>query len=119
MMRSAPVIERERWFSQARRLGMVSAGGIVVVGMLYVATITTWLIIEARPHEPIGDPYLAVMEVLTLASALALLGLGVAIWCFADTADRVCAILTLALGSLAVGLTMAVHFVQLTAIRQM
>ena len=119
MTPSTAAIERERWSSNAQRLGMISAGGILVVGILYLATIAIWLIVEARPREPIGDPYLAVMEVLTLVSALALLGLVVAIWCFADAARRVYAIMTLALGSLAVGLTMAVHFVQLTAIRQM
>lgn len=109
----------ERWSWSARRLGIVSSIGILVVGILYVAVITLWLIIEATPREPIGDPYLAVMEVLTMVSALALLGLVIAIWCFADTARRLPALTALAIGSLAMGLTMAVHFVQLTAIRQL
>jgi len=109
----------ERWSRSARRLGIVSATGILAVGILYVAVITLWLIIEATPREPIGDPYLAVMEVLTMVSALALLGLVIAIWCFADAAHRVQALAALSIGSLAVGVTMAVHFVQLTAVRQL
>jgi hypothetical protein len=109
----------ERWSRSARRLGIASATGILAVGILYVAVITLWLIIEATPREPIGDPYLAVMEVLTMVSALALLGLVIAIWCFADAARRVQALTALAIGSLAAVLTMAVHFVQLTAVRQL
>ena len=109
----------ERWSRSARRLGIASSTGLLAVGILYVAVITLWLIIEATPRAPIGDPYLAVMEVLTMVSALALLGLVIAIWCFADVARRLPALTALAIGSLAVGLTMAVHFVQLTAIRQL
>jgi hypothetical protein len=59
------------------------------------------------------------MEILTILSSLALLGLVIAISCFADGGHRVHGLATLALGSLATGLTMAVHFVQLTAIRQL
>jgi len=59
------------------------------------------------------------MEVLTMVSALALLGLVIAIWCFADAARRVQALTALSIGSLAAVLTMAVHFVQLTAVRQL
>ena len=109
----------ERWSRSARRLGIASATGILAVGILYVAVITLWLIIEATPREPIGDPYLAVMEILTMVSALALLGLVIAIWCFADAARRVQALGALSIGSLAAVLTMAIHFVQLTAVRQL
>jgi hypothetical protein len=109
----------ERWSWSTRRLGIGSSFGILVVGILYVAVITLWLIIEATPREPIGDPYLAVMEVLTMVSALAFLGLVIAVWCFADAARRLPALAALVIGTLAVGLTMTAHFVQLTAIRQL
>jgi hypothetical protein len=98
---------------------MASSIAILIVGFLYIAVITLWLIIEATPREPIGDPYLAVMEVLTIVSALALVGLVIAIRYFADAAHRPPALTALAIGTLAAGLTMAVHFVQLTAIRQL
>lgn len=113
------VTTRGHWSPSARRLGIASATAVLAVGALYVAVITLWLIVEATPKEPIGDPYLAVMEVLTMVSALALLGLIIAIWCFADPARRVQAITALVVGGLGAGLTMAVHFVQLTAIRQL
>lgn len=113
------VTASERWSASARRLGITSGTEILVVGILYVAVITSWLIIEGTPLEPIGDPYLALMEVLTMVSALSLLGLVIAIWCFANSGRRLHALAALAVGGLAVGLTMAVHFVQLTAVRQL
>jgi len=109
----------ERWSWGARRLGMASSIAMLIVGILYIAVITLWLIVEATPREPIGDPYLGVMEVLTIVSALALVGLVVAIWCFSDAAHRLSALAALAIGTLAAAFTMAVHFVQLTAIRQL
>ena len=109
---------RHDWSPEARRLGIASAIAILALGVLYVATISLWLLVVATPHAPIGDPFLAVMEVLTIMSALALLALVLAIKCFADDRHRVHALATLTLGILATGLTMAVHFVQLTAVRQ-
>jgi hypothetical protein len=109
----------ERWSWGARCLGICSSIGILAIGILYAAVITLWVIIEAAPREPIGDPYLAVMEGLTMASAGAFLGLIIAVWCFAGAPHRLPALTALVIGTLAVGLTMAVHFVQLTATRQL
>ena len=109
----------ERWSRYARCLGIGGSIGIFAIGILYAAVITLWLIIEAAPGEPIGDPYLAVMECLTMASAVAFLGLVIAVWCFADAPRRLPALVALVTGTLAVGLTTVVHFVQLTAIRQL
>ena len=99
MMAPGDVTASKRWSLSARRLGIASATGIIVVGILYIAVITLWLIIEATPREPIADPYLAVMEVLTMVSALALLGLVIAIWCFAEAARRLAALTTVTVGS--------------------
>ena len=109
----------DRWSRGARRLGIASSTTILIVGILYVAVITLWLIVEATPSAPIGDPYLAAMEVLTIVSALALVGLVAAVWCFTSPTHRLAALAALAAGTLAAVLTMAVHFVQLTAIRQL
>ncbi len=118
-MSGAAVRERRHWTRSTRRLGIGSGIAMLAVGILYLATIALWLFIEATPLEPIGDPFLAVMEGLTMVSALALLGLVTAIWGFAERAHRLPGILTLILGAVAASLTMAVHFVQLTAIRQL
>ena len=110
---------RERWTPSARRLGIASAIAILAIGILYVATIILWLILQAAPREPIPDPYLAVMEVLTIVSALALVGVVLALWCFADRAHHLPAIATLVFGTSGAVLTATIHFVQLTAVRQL
>jgi hypothetical protein len=92
---------------------------VFAVGVCYLAVIVLWLIVDATPREPIGDPWLAVMEFLTIVSALAFLGLVIALWFQADTTRRVPALTALVTGSLAAGLTITVHFVQLTAVRQL
>lgn len=112
-------IRRERWTPTARRLGIASSAAVAGIGLLYVGMIVLWLIVEATPREPIGDPYLAVMDLLTIASALALIGFVIATWCFADATRRLVALSALLFGSLGAGLTMTVHFVQLTAVRQL
>jgi len=109
----------KHWSPAARRLGIASAFSILGIGILYVVVIFAWLIVETTPAEPIGDPYLAAMEVLTLASALALLGFVIALWCFSDPEHRAHALAALVFGSLTAGTTTTVHFVQLTAIRQL
>jgi len=110
---------REHGSSDARRLGIVSAVAIAGIGLLYVGVIALWLVVEATPRAPIGDPYLAVMEGLTIASALALVGFVLAIGCFARAARRLHALAALLFGGLGAGLTMTVHFVQLSAVRQL
>ena len=110
---------RHEWTPAARQLGIASAVAVLAIGVLYVATISLWLLILAMPREPIGDPFLAVMEVLTIVSALAFLGLVLAIRCFAEEQHHVHALASTALGTLAAGCTLAVHFVQLTSVRQL
>ncbi len=109
----------ERWTEGMRRVGIVSAIGILVIGVLYLAVISLWLVVVRTPREPIGDPYLAAMELLTIVSAVALVGFLVALWCFVVPSRRVPVLAALMTGTLGACLTMAVHFVQLTAIRQL
>jgi hypothetical protein len=92
---------------------------ITVVGALYVAVIAAWLLVERTPAEPIGDPYLLAMELLTLASALGIGGLAVALAAAAGEGRRVAGLGGLVAGGSAAVLTAAVHFVQLTAVRQL
>lgn len=122
-----PGVEREKvfmpipetWSRTAQRVGVASSISLLVVGVSYVAVIGAWLVRERTPSEPIGDPYLAVMEVLTIASALALLGFCSAVASYCDLERRSLALMALGCGTLAAGITMCVHFVQLTAIRQL
>ncbi len=107
------------WTTEARRVGILSAMTVAGIGILYVTVIVSWLLVEASPGEPIGDPYLAVMEVLTILSAFAVVGFAVALFCFVNTRSRIPAAAALISAILAAGLTATVHFVQLTAVRQL
>lgn len=98
---------------------MRSGFALFLVGLLYIAVVAAWLILEGTPSEPIGDPYLAAMELLTIASALALVGLCGALASLCSAKHRVLGLVTLAFGTLAAGLTTSVHFTQLTAVRQL
>jgi hypothetical protein len=98
---------------------MASAIGILVIGVLYVATIAVWLVLVRDPRQPISDPFLSIMEVLTLVSAPALVGMLVAAHAFSTREQQVFALVGLCFGVLAAGVTMAVHFLELTAIRQL
>lgn len=69
--------------------------------------------------RPIGDPVLALMEVLTLCSALPLVGLMAALHLDAPPARRPLSLLALVFTSLFAGITSLVHFVGLTAERQL
>lgn len=109
----------EWWSSKAKRLGISSALTIAVIGALYLVVIVSWLLIEASPNDPIGDPYLAVMEILTIASAFAVAGFAVSVVCYVDIGNRLPAGGALVSAILAAGLTTTVHFVQLTAVRQL
>ena len=97
----------------------MSSFALLVVGLLYLIVIAAWLVAVGKPKEPIGDPYLALMEVLTMASALALVCFCVAILALSTPERRIFGLGTVVAGTTAAGLTLSVHFVQLTAIRQL
>jgi hypothetical protein len=67
---------------------------------------------------PIVDPLLAVMETLTLLAALALLAMMAAIHERAADENKTVSLIALGFMVIATGLTSAVHFVELTAVRQ-
>jgi len=101
------------------RLGALSCGVVAVVGLMYLAVIGAWIVMVDSPADPIGDPYLRVMEILTILSALGISGWVVAEALEATPASRRFTVAALGAGVSASVLTITVHFVQLTAIRQM
>ena len=107
------------WSRTAQRIGISSAFGLLVVGVLYVSVIVAWMLVVGTPADPVGDPYLATMEGLTIVSAVLLVGFCAAIACLCEPERKILGVLTLATGALAAALTISVHFVQLTAVRQM
>jgi hypothetical protein len=100
------------------RLGVWSAIGITVIGALYLIVLAVGLA-QYGLHAPIADPVLAVMEVLTLLSAAPIVTLIAAIHTITALERRVFSLAALAFAILFAGTTMGVHFVELTAVRQM
>jgi hypothetical protein len=92
---------------------------VAVVGVVYLGVIGSWLALVRTPDAPIGDPYLLLMEVLTILSALGLSGWVAARLLLAAPHQRLFAVSAFAAGVCASALTITVHLVQLTAVRQM
>jgi hypothetical protein len=99
------------------RLGRWSALAVVALGVLYLILLTRGVMIFGL-STPIGDPILAVMEGITVLSALAITALVAAIAAVAPAARRVYGALALTFTGLFAGCTTVVHIVALTAARQ-
>lgn len=98
-------------------MGFLSSVGLVLVGVTY-AVVVGFGIAQAGLDKPIIDPTLAVMEAITLVSALLVVILMAAVFGLASPERKVFGVLALAFGAVMTGLTSGVHFVALTAGRQ-
>jgi hypothetical protein len=100
------------------RLGTRAGVAVVIVGGAYAAVLACGMVRHGL-SEPIADPVLAVMELLTIASAVPILLLFVALRATTGAASRPSA--TLALGSAALFslTTVGVHLFELTLGRRM
>lgn len=100
------------------RLGCWSAIAVFLIGVAYLATLAAGFAVHGLA-EPIVDPILAIMEVLTLLSAPSLVVLMAAIHRHASVDRRIYGVIALAFTTVFAGTTSAVHFVELTARRQL
>jgi hypothetical protein len=100
------------------RIGGWAAVGVSLVGVAYALALGAGFSIYGL-RKPIVDPLLAVMEALTLVSACLLLVMMAAIHARAPLERRTFGLVSLAFMTLATGATSAVHFVELTAGRQL
>jgi len=99
------------------QLGMWTAFGLFVVGIIYAITVIIGMY-TADFSNPIVDPILAIMEILTLVAAFLLVILMSAIHYKAPPESKVYSAIALAFMVLVAGLTTTVHFIGLTALRQ-
>jgi hypothetical protein len=99
------------------RLGIWSAVAVFLIGVAYLITLAIGFAVHGIA-EPIVDPILATMEVLTLISALPLVVLMAAIHDYALADRKIYGLIALAFTTLLTGTTSIVHFVELTALRQ-
>jgi len=102
----------------ARQLGFWSASIIGWVGIAYFVALAVGMAMHGL-SDPIGDPILALMEVLTLVSALPMILLMAALHDVAAAERKVFGVVALSFGILFAGTTSLVHFLELTATRQL
>ena len=102
----------------ARRLGLVSAVGTVLVSTGYGVVLIAGLWALPSPEQPIGQPWFSLMEVLILLLMPLLVGLMAAVHAWAPAEHKAFALLALVFMALLAGLTSSVHFVIFTLSRQ-
>jgi hypothetical protein len=104
--------------ASARRLGMVSAAGTVLLGAVYGATLVAGFLSLESPQQPIGDPWFSLLEILIILTMPLMVALMVAVHAWAPAEAKVFSLMALVFMSLLAGLTCSVHFVILTVGRQ-
>lgn len=103
---------------KSNQLGKWSAFGQFLIGIAYIVMLTLGFAVHGL-SEPIVDPLLAIMEVLTLVSAPLLVVMMAAIHGYASPDRKTHSLISLAFMILLAGTTSAVHFAELTALRQL
>lgn len=102
----------------AYRWGSWAAGGVSAIGVAYVVALG-FGVARSGLDQPIVDPVLAVMEVLTLLSAPLMVVAMAAVHSHASADRKFFGVVALCFTVLFAGATSAVHFMELTASRQM
>ncbi len=102
------------WTASARRLGMVSAVGTVLLTAVYAATLGAGLLSLQSPQEPIGDPWFSILEIVIILTMPPMVAMMVAVHAWAHAEAKVFSLMALVFMSLLAGLTCSVHFVILT-----
>ena len=102
----------------ARKLGMISAVGFVLLCTAYAITLVAGLLSLQSPQQPIGDPLFSILEILIILMAPLMVAMIATIHAWAPMESKVFSIVSLVFASLLAGLTCSVHFVILTVSRQ-
>ena len=102
----------------ARRLGIVSASGTVLLSVAYAIPLTAGLLSLPSPDAPIGDPWFPMMEILIIVTMPLMVGLMAAVHAWAAPQNKVYSLLALVFMSLLTVITCSVHFVILTVTHQ-
>ena len=102
----------------ARRLGILSAVGVVVLGMAYAITLAVGFLSLKSPQQPIGDPMFSILEVLIIVMMPVMVALMVAVHSWAPPRAKTLSLTAVVFMGLLAGVTCSVHFVILTLSRQ-
>jgi hypothetical protein len=104
--------------ANARKLGIVSATGTLVLSVLYAVTLAAGLLTLPSPEQPIGDPLFTILEILIILTTPMMVALMVAIHAWAAPETKSFSLMALVFMGLMSGLTCSLHFVRLTLGRQ-
>jgi hypothetical protein len=102
----------------ARRLGIFSAVGIVVLELAYAVTLTVGFLSLKSPQQPIGDPMFSILEVLIIVMMPVMVALMVAVHAWAPSHAKTLSLTAVVFMCLLAGVTCSLHFVILTLSRQ-
>jgi hypothetical protein len=110
------------WTSFDRRLGVGSALAVFIIGAVYVTTGAIGVAIGGGSAGPNGfnqvDPYRAILEVLIILCAPPMVILMAAVHTYAPPGAKTHTLAALAFMVLLAGVTVTIHFVQLTVTRR-
>jgi hypothetical protein len=106
------------WTSTERTVGRAACWAIFLLSLAYVPAMLAGFLVNGGFGKPVADPYLAVMELLILLMAIPLVALFACVHMFAPANRKSLTLTALALVTVAVGITVCVHVVLLTAGRQ-
>ena len=102
----------------ARRLGIFSAIGVIVLGVAYAITLTVGFLSLKSPQQPIGDPMFSILEVLIIIMMPVMVALMVAVHAWAPSHAKTLSLTAVIFMGLLAGVTCSVHFIILTLSRQ-
>jgi hypothetical protein len=102
----------------ARRLGIYSAVGVVVLDIAYAVTLAVGFASLKSPLQPIGDPMFSILEVLIIVMMPAMVALMVAVHAWAPMHAKALSLTSVVFMGMLAGVTCSLHFVILTLTRQ-
>lgn len=104
-----------RGFSQQyRNIGQAAAFSVFVLGEVYAITTLLGFLSLESPQNPIGDPYVSIMEILIVPLTLLYVISMVAVHAYATTETKPYGLIALCLMVLVSGISSSVHIVALT-----
>ena len=97
--------------SRFRLVGKTACLAIFILGIIYAITTLLGLLSLGSPHDPIGDPYFTIMEILTILIASLMVIAMVAIHGYASPELKAYSLAAVCFMFMMAGITSSVHFV--------
>jgi hypothetical protein len=111
-------MSHEGFTLQHRTIGRAAAWAVFCLGILYAVTTVLGLLSLKSSHDPIGDPFFSIMELLTVLISPLMVVSMVAVHAYASLEVKVYSLTALIFTILLAGITSSVHFVILSVSHQ-